>query len=132
MKVRFARWLSTLFIVLGVAGLFTAVGFLLLDNAEAGLPLALPGLISLGFGLAYQRMAYFTLADNRLIVPIMRGPKAVTNIPPHARLDATGSRLTMATGTQRRNLPVYRSMAHARDWVALQNMLADSQGTQAP
>jgi len=123
MKVRFARWLSVLLMVLGAVPLLLGLRLWSQGSAEGGLPTALAGLALFAFGLVYLWIPYFYLADGRLVVPILRGPKAQTAIPARARVDASGDRLTMTVGTRRTDLPVRRAMAHSGDWATLQDRL---------
>ncbi|TQN32919.1 hypothetical protein FHX37_2907 [Haloactinospora alba] len=131
MKVRFARWLSSLFLGIGLALVLFGIWLSVRYDVGTGLSAIIPSLVVFGFGLAYRSMPYFTLTNDRLVVPIMRGPKAITALPPRARIDASGTRLVMTTGKSRIVLPVYRGMAHPDDWAALRNSLTQEQGTEA-
>ncbi|MBB4931276.1 hypothetical protein F4561_002096 [Lipingzhangella halophila] len=124
MTVRFAWWLCGMFLALGIGVCGTGVWLWGTVDGEAGSAVLVPGLVLLLFGIFYVRMPYFILTPTELRVPIMRGERARTGIRPQARLDASGTRLTMTVGRRTTtSLPVYRAMARGKDWDGLRAQL---------
>ncbi|WP_159944481.1 MULTISPECIES: hypothetical protein [unclassified Nocardiopsis] len=131
-RVRFAWWLCGMFLALGAGLCGLGVWLWATAGSDPGLSALIPGLIVLAFGAAYVRMPYFVLAPGRLTVPIMRGSRAETALDPRARLDASGTRLTMTVGRRTTaSLPVYRSMARRADWDRLRALLDDQDHSDA-